>query len=159
MPNRRPLPLLVAGLLALALSASPAAAASSASGVELTDGSGRVGVALRGAVLGTIERGRVTVRQVGSATRWKVEGYDWVQRGPKGQLTYGGQGIRFRFLRGSFRVRLQGSGIDVSAAGKGTLTLRGAGEYLLPGEDARAWPSAGLTIRLTGLAGRPELLR
>lgn len=147
-------PLLLAVLLAL-VAAPVATARPAASGIELANGSGRAALALRGAVLGVVERGRVTVKVTGAQTTWKVDGYEWSRRLRGGAMLYGGEAVRFRLFRGQWRLVIQGIGINASAAGRGTVTLRGTGTYSLSGGASRPWPRLAQTLRLDGeRAGR-----
>lgn len=139
--------LLLAAVLAL-VAAPPAGARPSVSGIELSNGSGRAVLALRGAVLGAVERGRVTVKVTGTQTSWRVDGYEWSRRLDSGAVVYGGQGIRFRLFRGHWRLVAQGVGINASAAGRGTVTLRGTGTYSLGGGPDRPWPRVEQTLQL-----------
>jgi hypothetical protein len=151
---RRALISLVAALVVLAAPAA-AGAAGAESGIELARGSGRAVLTLRGAVLGAVERGRLTITILPGriAPDVFVQGYEW-QRTVNGRTTvYGGGGLRFRVFRGSWRVRLQGAGINASAVGLGTVGLGGRGRYSIAGAPYQPWPSEYLVIRL-GAQGR-----
>lgn len=150
--------LLAAGALAATLvlaSASAAAgtalAAGGETGIELVSGAGLANLNLRGAVLGTIARGTVTIRA--RPGREEVEifvlGHEWARELADGATMYGGRGIRFRVFRGSWRVRAQGSGINVSAVGRGVVGLRGQGRYSLAGGPYERWPASYRAIILT----------
>jgi hypothetical protein len=134
----RPIAVIVA-VLALATSGSAAAAASE-SGIELADGEGRAVVALEGAVLGSFDRGRITIAERRGDPLVLVQGYEWVRESLDGETTYGGRNIRFRVFRGAWRVTIQGVDINVSAVGPGTIGLRGSGRYSLDGGDYHPWP-------------------
>jgi hypothetical protein len=101
-------------------------------------------------VLGAVQRGRITVKVAGTQTSWKVDGHEWSRRLEGGAILYGGQDIRFRLFRGEWRIIVQGVGINASAAGRGTVTLRGSGSYSLGGGPARPWPRTAWTVRLGG---------
>ena len=144
----------VAAIAIVALAAAPAALArGQETGIELIGGSGRAVLTMRGAALGSLERGRITVRISSANTQVKVEGHDWTRRSG-GEITYGGTGIRFRIFRGQWRATLVGSGINVSAVGRGTVGLHGSGQYSLGGARAERWPGGFEVIRL-GNDGRP----
>jgi hypothetical protein len=125
--------------LALATSGSAAAAASE-TGIELVDGTGRAVVALEGAVLGSFDRGRITIAVRRGDPLVFVQGYEWSREGLDGAITYGGSDIRFRVFRGAWRVTIRGTGINTSAVGPGTVGLRGSGRYSLDGGDYHPWP-------------------
>jgi hypothetical protein len=138
-------------LLALvtALAASPPAwGAPTDGGIELVGGSGRSTLTLRGAILGTVELGRITVSVRAGEPRVFVQGHDWSRETDAG-VVYGGSDLRFRVFRGSWRVIIQGSGINASAVGDGTVRLRGTGRYSIDGASYALWPTVFETIRLT----------
>ena len=135
-------------VLAISLAASPTAwGAPADSGIELAGGSGRSVLTLRGAVLGEVELGRITVSVRAGEPRVIVQGYDW-QRQTEAGTMYGGNGIRFRVFRGAWRVIIQGSGINASAVGDGSVRLRGTGRFSVDGGPYEAWPTEAETIRL-----------
>ena len=70
---------LLVALVALVAS-SPANARPSAAGVAFTGGSGRVVINLRGSLLGTVDRGRLTVRVNSTRTQVFVDGTTLRQR-------------------------------------------------------------------------------
>ena len=62
-------------------------------------------------------------------------------------IQYGGVALRFRLSGGRWRIVVQGRGIDLSAVGKGTGTIRSDGEagpgiYSLDGADCRRAPES-----------------
>ncbi len=133
-------------VLALTLAAAahgqlPRELAGSAS-LEL-HGDGRVAIAARGGVLGRFDRGRVVIRDVKdkSGTEIHVSGADWSRKIDKRARMYGGKDVRFRALGGKWRVRISAKGIDASAAGRGSVSLKGTGKFSLDGGEARRWPS------------------
>jgi hypothetical protein len=152
MRLRRIITLLLA-TLALGVTAS-AAGAGRDSGVELQGGSGLVTLDLRGVVIGSLESGRltVTVRGRGSA-QVSVQGHEW-QRRTGSSVTYGGTDLRFRMSRGGFRITIGGKGINASAVGRGTVTVRGTGTYSVGGGEPAPWPEEPTVIQL-GEPGRP----
>lgn len=137
-----------------ALAASPAlakpAAEKAESDVELVNGTGRVVVAIRGALIGSLASGRVTVKDLpgpvdteiqvlGSDTRFEVDDATTI---------YAGENLRFRVFRGKWRVTIQGEGIFTSAVGVGSLRLQGTGRLSVAGEPYRPWPAEWTTIKL-----------
>jgi hypothetical protein len=78
--------------------------------------------------------------------------------GPRTVL-YRGQGLRFRMLGGGYRVVARGSGISVSAVGRGTVMLDA--EPRFPGDDAGVYSLDGVDCSLeptscTPLPATPE---
>jgi len=133
--------------IALVLAAAALGAGGTASaapldtGIELIRGSGRAVLTLQGAMLGSLDRGRITVAVRRGEPEVLVQGYEWVRNARNGSVVYGGHDIRFRVFRGAWRVTLLGSGIDASAVGAGTIGLRGSGRYSLDGGAYLPWPS------------------
>jgi len=145
----RRIPLLAALVVALASVPSSAVAASAASGVSLTGGSGRVVMTLRGSVLGTLDRGKITVGLNGGGTQIYVDGTNLKQHTlVDGRVAYTGTDLRFRVFRGGWRVVIDGTGINASAGGRGLISLRGTGEYSIDGRAPLQWTSTWQAIRL-----------
>jgi len=48
----------------------------------------------------------------------------------EGMVTYSGKGIRFRFFGGGYTIRIQGTGVNLSAVGRGNARLTGLGTPL-----------------------------
>ena len=142
--------LLAVFVVVLAASAAPTAGAQSfdryltAGGtLSLRDGVGSARVMAQGGVLGKLDRGRVVIRDFPDrgGTDINVWGADWTRVIDSRATLYGGTDLRFRALGGAWRVRIKGRGIDVSAAGRGAVTLRGAGgTFSLDGGSYRDWP-------------------
>lgn len=152
--SRRALIAVLAAVAALAAGSGPAAAAAD-TGIELAGGSGRATLALRGALLGGLERGSMSITTLPGTERPQilVQGYDWQTVVDERTTVYGGERIRFRVFRGAWRVRIRGSGINASAVGRGIVGLAGRGRYSLAGAPYRPWPALYQTIRL-GNSGR-----
>lgn len=143
-----------AGALALfVVSASIAGAAGPNVGtLSVERGKGLVMVDLRGSLLGRLGSGSLRVTDTTPLDRYagRVEGRKLTQErvGPRTVL-YRGQGLRFRMLGGGYRVVVRGSGISVSAVGRGTVMLDAeprfvgddAGVYSLDGVDCGLDPS------------------
>jgi hypothetical protein len=92
-------------------------------------GKGNVMLDVRGAVLGRLTNGSITVTDrspndpyVATVTGRRLA----AQRrlGPANVL-YRGQGLRFRMLGGSYRIVIHGSGIALSVVGRGVVSLDG----------------------------------
>jgi len=145
--------------LALALVAGTASA-TGARGAEPTNGTlsvqrgkGLVVLEMRGSILGRLGSGAVTVTDLTphdpyTATVFgkKVKVLHLAPRTDR----YRGQALRFRMVGGSWRVTVRGSGIALSAVGRGAVTLQAdrlnplddAGVYSLDGTDCSAQPTS-----------------
>lgn len=130
-------PLLLLALLALALPVTAVSATSAAEGtLSVDDGRGKLNVRARGGVIGRLDRGSVTIFDLtpGDPNVPVVSGDDQpvLLVGENG-LRYRGTGLRFRVIGGTFRIVIQGRGIDVSVVGKGEGFIEADGESLEPG--------------------------
>lgn len=144
-------------LLGLGVLAAPAAvlAASGALGdgtLSIDDGRGTVTVQARGAVLGRLEQGSITVADRSPDDLSQPIVYGWDERVLRldDTVVYVGDKMRFRVLGGSWRIVVRGIGIDLSAVGRGTVRLKGEGldpgVYSTDGEDCRVNHDACLPI-------------
>ena len=145
-------------LILLACSLSAAVVAATAGAVEpnngtlsIDQGRGVVMLDLRGSVLGRLGNGtlRVTDQTPRDPFGEIVFGRKIVEErvGPRTML-YRGQGLRFRMLGGGYRIVVRGSGIAVSAVGRGVVSLDGerrgdetTGIYSLTGADCWVEPT------------------
>jgi hypothetical protein len=96
---------------------------------------GLVVVRARGGIIGRFDSGRLIVNDPieGDGSGPIVYGADrFRELGPHTTL-YIGEDIRFRLIGGSYRVQIQAVGADVSAVGRGTVTLDGSGFAEQPG--------------------------
>jgi hypothetical protein len=91
---------------------------------------GIVTVNAKGTIVGRVDQGQVTVTDpvVGDGTV-KVTGYDEVERLSDSKKRYSGVSVlRFR-ASGRTTIRAEAIGIDLSAVGRGKVTLNGAGFF------------------------------
>ena len=134
----------LAALAGLAGAAEPNVGA-----LSVERGKGVVMLDLRGSVLGRLATGtlRVTDHTPGDRFVALVVGRKLVQErvGPRTVL-YRGQGMRFRMLGGGYRIVARGTGIDVSAVGRGVVMLDG--EPKVPGEDTGVYSLDGADCEL-----------
>lgn len=114
-----------------------AGAAEPAVGVlSVENGRGAVMLDLRGSVLGRLSVGTLRVTDNTPRDRYAalVVGRKLTQErvGPR-TVVYRGQGLRFRMVGGAYRIMVRGSGISLSAVGRGVVSLDGeprfAGDY------------------------------
>ncbi|MGH3110470.1 MAG: hypothetical protein ACRDQT_06090 [Gaiellaceae bacterium] len=134
----RKLILLVCAIAAVVALALPAGVSGQTSGVlSVDDGRGVVILDLRGVVLGRLTTGTLRVTDHTPRDRFEeIVNGRFVQEerlGPRTTL-YRGQGLRFRMVGGRYRIAARGTGITVSAIGRGLVQLDG--EPRVPGEPA-----------------------
>jgi hypothetical protein len=150
----RNLLVVLCALAALVVTSSIAGAAEPDVGtLSVERGKGVVMVDLRGSLLGRLGAGTLRVtdqtpndRYVALVVGRKVS----LERiGPRTVL-YRGVGLRFRMLGGGYRVVARGSGISVSAVGRGTVVLDGDPRFA--GDDAGVYSFDGVDCSL-----EPEL--
>jgi hypothetical protein len=105
-------------------------------------GRGTVMIDLRGSVLGKLGSGTLRITDQTPNDRYTalVAGKKLTQErvGPR-TTVYRGQGLRFRLLGGGYRMVARGSGIALSAVGRGTVMLDG--EPRFPGDDVGVYSS------------------
>src|SRR6266571_3128201 len=118
-------------LAALALPAASAARTQGANDGTLSvqDAHGTITISARGGVIGSFARGSVRISDPidGDGTGPIVTGDDWSKERDSTTTTWGGTKVRFRNIGGTFKIRVQGRGINLSFVGKGNVTLKGAG--------------------------------
>jgi hypothetical protein len=149
----RKLVLVLCSLAALVFAASVAVAAEPTAGtLSVERGKGVVMVELRGSLLGRLVSGSIRVTDLTPNDRYAatVVGRRVAAErlGPR-TVIYRGQGLRFRMLGGGYRVVVRGSGISVSAVGRGVVMLDAeprfagddAGVYSLDGVDCSLEPA------------------
>ncbi|CAN5775909.1 hypothetical protein BH20ACT14_BH20ACT14_06720 [soil metagenome] len=128
---------------AAVLGGSAGAAAPDVGVLSVEDGRGMVMLDLNGSVLGRLSTGTLRVTDHTPRDRYSalVVGRKLTQErlGPKTVL-YRGQGLRFRMVGGGYRIVVRGSGISVSAVGRGVVSLDG--EPRLSGEDVGVYSLA-----------------
>jgi hypothetical protein len=112
-----------AALLGVASAATPETGV-----LSLEGGRGTVVIEIRGSVLGRLTTGTLRVTDLTPRDRFgpAVVGRKLTSTrlGPRTVL-YRGQGLRFRALGGRYRLVIRGSGISVSAVGRGSVVLDG----------------------------------
>jgi energy-converting hydrogenase Eha subunit H len=133
-------------LLALSLPVAGMAGLSAGDGtLSVEDGRGKVSIQARGAIIGRVDRGTVTIYDL--TPEDASDPYVFGQYQPPSLvgetgIKYTGTGLRFRVIGGRYRIVIQGRGIDLSVVGKGFGTIvRGddvlPGVYSLDGDDCR----------------------
>jgi hypothetical protein len=131
--------------------------------LSVAHGKGAIVLEVRGNILGRLASGVLTVTDLTPRDRYTatVVARTMKEARPIGLRTvrYRGQGIRFRMLGGGYRVVVKGTGIALSAVGRGFVTLDGertnplddAGVYSLDGIDCTTEP-----VSCTPLPDSPE---
>ena len=142
----RKLVVVLCSILALVVAGTAASAGEPTAGtLSVERGKGVVMIDLRGSVLGKLTTGSLRVTDTTPNDRYGalVVGRKLTQEriGPR-TIVYRGQGLRFRMLGGGYRIVARGSGITVSAVGRGFVTLDGDPRY--PGEDIGVYSLEGV---------------
>src|SRR5262245_59544651 len=153
----RKLAALVCSFTALGIAASLAWASEPTSGtLSVERGKGVVMIDLRGSVLGRLTLGSLRVTDQTPNDRYSalVVGRKLTQE-RIGQRTvlYRGQGLRFRMLGGGYRIVARGSGISVSAVGRGVVMLDGDPRYT--GDDVGVYSRDGVDCGMEPLVCTP----
>jgi hypothetical protein len=128
---------------ALVVGGSAAFAGEPTAGTLSVDrGKGVVMIDFRGSALGKLTTGSLRVTDQTPNDRYTalVVGKKLTQEriGPR-TVVYRGQGLRFRMLGGGYRMVARGSGITLSAVGRGIVMLDGDPRY--PGDDVGVYSS------------------
>jgi len=141
----RKLAVLVCSLAVLGIAASLAWASEPTSGtLSVERGKGVVMIDLRGSVLGRLTLGslRVTDQTPNDKYTPLVTGKKFTQeRVGLRTVVYRGQGLRFRLVGGGYRMVARGTGISVSAVGRGVVMLDGEPRW--PGDDVGIYSREG----------------
>ncbi len=133
---RKPILLACSIAAAAVLGGSAGAAGPDVGVLSVEDGKGMVMLDLKGSVLGRLSTGTLRVTDHTPWDRYSalVGGKKLTQErlGPR-TVVYRGQGLRFRMVGGGYRIVVRGTGISVSAVGRGVVSLDG--EPRVAGED------------------------
>jgi hypothetical protein len=156
------------GLLAVLVVTGTAAARSGGPNdgtLTVKDGDGRIVIIGKGAVIGRFDKGQVTIKDpnpndgIGPI----VTGADVTQSLTDKTTRYSGSNVRFRMIGGPFSLTVFGTDIDLSAIGKGMITLNGTlggrgnsdndGTYAVNGGVPQSFPNFLLTFPLQAQTG------
>jgi hypothetical protein len=149
-------------VFACALAALLVPAIAVASGLAPGDGTlsvknanGRIDVAARGTIIGSCDRCSITIDdpQPGDGSGPIVTGFEGLPRDlTETKSRWVGIDVRFRLIGGFSRTIVQGSGIDLSAVGQGSATVRGrldnVGTYAVNGGERRLLPIEPFSFKL-----------
>lgn len=150
------------GVLAVALSGTAAAHPGGANdgALSVKNAEGRVVIVGRGVVIGRFDKGQVTIKDPNpyDAAVPIVNGADATQSLNDKTTRYSGTNIRFRMIGGAFTINVFGTDIDLSAVGRGMVTLNGAiargntdngdATYAVNGDPPLPFPDYPLTLPL-----------
>jgi len=122
---------------------------------------GSVSFAARGAIIGQIDKGSVTISDPNpnDGKPPVVWGYERKRDLTDTKFFFSGSGIRFRVVGGFFRVKVVGSGVDISMVGRGSVSLGpapallSAGSFSLNGSQPLPFPDFPLTFQLDAAVG------
>jgi len=132
---RRLIPLLLAFLFVVPTTALAARMLPGDGTLVVDNGRGAVTVKARGGIIGRFDSGRLVVEDPveGDGSGPIVYGAERIRDLGGRRTLYIGEDVRFRMIGGYYRVQIQAVGIDVSAVGRGTVTLDATGFADLPG--------------------------
>jgi hypothetical protein len=132
---RRLIPLVLALLFVVPATALAARMLPGDGTVVVDNGRGAVTVKARGGIIGRFDSGRLIVEDPveGDGSGPIVYGAERIRDLGGRRTLYIGEDVRFRMIGGYYRVQIQAVGIDVSAVGRGTVTLDATGFADLPG--------------------------
>src|SRR5918912_507644 len=123
--------LVLIGVLALSLTAAVRAARTDTGEgtLQVKNGHGTFIINARGGIIGSFAKGRVVITDPidGDGTGPIVSGDDWHKERSDTTDVFGGTKVRFRLIGGTFRIRVIGTGVNLSVVGRGTVTLNGQG--------------------------------
>lgn len=154
---------LVASIVTVgAIVCSAGAASPNAGELSVERGKGVVVLEIRGSVLGRLTAGTLRVTDTtprdpyGALVTGRKVTFE--RLGPR-VIVYRGLGLRFRMVGGGYRIVARGTGISISAVGRGFVTLDG--ERKLPTDDAGVYSLEGADCGLepelcTPLPDEPE---
>jgi hypothetical protein len=126
--------------------------------LSVRDGRGVVVVSGRGAAIGSFAKGSVTITDPidGDGTGPIVMGDDFPPKERDSDTTtWRGNRVRFRIIGGTFTIRVQGRGINLSFVGTATVKLNGLddldadGMYSVNGGSYTPVPALPLSFPLT----------
>jgi hypothetical protein len=129
--------MLVALALPAAASAVPAERGDGTLAVK--NATGRITIAARGALLGRVEEGVFVVADLSPGGNDEIQVFGNDQKPQvrgNGTTVYRGTDMRFRVVGGLYSVSVTGSGINVSAVGRGTVQGIGMSDGLFSSDGA-----------------------
>jgi hypothetical protein len=126
--------------------------------LSVKNADGRVIIVGKGVVIGRFDKGQVTVRDPNpnDGVEPIVTGADSTANINDKTTRYSGTNLRFRMIGGSFTINVFGTDIDLSAVGRGMVTLNGTiarntatdATYAVNGDPPLPFPAYTLTFPL-----------
>jgi hypothetical protein len=106
--------------------------------LEVRNGRGTIVLQIKGAVIGWLGRGKLTLTDNDPYDENEPVVRGFFRSGTPAQLSdattvYKGKKIKYRMLDGSYKLRFEGSGIRLSAVGRGWVTFDGDDRYATDG--------------------------
>lgn len=157
--------LLTFAMLALALALPTGAAArhlgANDGTLSVKDARGVFTIQGRGGVIGSVTQGKITISDPidGDGTGPIVTGDDFppIERN-ENTTTWRGNKVRFRIIGGTFRVVVNGRGVNLSFVGKGSIILNGRGtdddgSYSVNGSEYNLIPALAFPFQLSATSG------
>jgi hypothetical protein len=136
--------------------------------LSVRNGRGEIVLLVKGAVIGRMASGKLTLTDNDPYDEQEPDVRGRIRPRPKpineNTKVYRGKKLRFRVLEGTYRLRIEGRGIHLSAVGRGWVILDGddrylnTGVYSLNGDPYEPIPwerTEKLKIQLPGGEGRP----
>jgi len=124
--------------------------------LSVKDARGVITIQGRGAVIGSVAKGSVMINDPidGDGTGPIVSGDEWSKDKTDTATIWGGKGVRFRNIGGTFKVVVRGRGINLSFVGKASVIVNGAGtdddgSYAVNGGDYNLIPAFALPFALS----------
>lgn len=153
--------ILLVSILALPAAALAAREDKSDGVLELKGGNGVFILSGRGVLLGQMDKGSLRVQDVnpndGAAPA--VSGAEHSRPTDDPNVTlYWGTNVHFRVTAGKYRIRIKGSGVDLTAVGVGTVDMTGNGLALDPGSfslNGGRWASVPYLDRVVPFGAQP----
>lgn len=131
--------------------------------LSVKDAKGMVQLSSRGSLIGRFERGKATITDPNpyDARRPTVRGAEGIVYRNVKTTVYSGKDVRIRIGGGMTHVRIEGRGIYLSAVGRGTGVIEGAGSipagvfydgvWSLNDDDYRSLPDEPTRFQLAAL--------
>jgi hypothetical protein len=152
--------IVVLGVLGFSGAAAARPGGSNDGALSVKNADGRVVIIGKGVVIGRFDKGQVTIKDPNpfDGVPPIVTGADFTQSLGERTTRYSGSNVRFRIIGGSFSITVFATGIDLSAVGRGMVTLNGAlvrgnfdngdATYAVNGDPPQPFPSFQLTFPL-----------
>jgi hypothetical protein len=152
----------VLGMLVLTGTAAARSESANDGALSVKNSDGRIVIiANKGVVIGRLGKGQITVKDPNpnDDARPIVTGADVTQSVSENTTRYSGKNIRFRIIGGSFSLTVFGTDVDLSAVGRGMVTLDGTlgakskpetddDTYAINGGQAQPFPTFRFTFPL-----------